>query len=168
MAFHHLLYVAQSCEKKASKNGAGKPAVLTQVEEEELVCCCQVLQEMGFERTKENVTAIVTDYVSTNGRKNPFHEKVPGKDWWISFLQRWPKLVERKPQHLSKQRASSATPDIVEEYFKKAEKLMDDLAFMVHEDKDRRVWNCDETGTPTEVASKFFLVEEGQSGCMKP
>ena len=59
------------------------------------------------------------------------------------------------------QRASSATPDIVEEYFKKAEKLMNDLAFVVHEDKDRRVWNCDETGIPTAVAFKFLLARRG-------
>ena len=67
--------------KKVSKSGAGRPTVLTRAEEEELVYCCQVLQEMGFGMTKENVTAIVTDYVSTNGRKNPFHGGVPGKDW---------------------------------------------------------------------------------------
>ena len=72
--------------KKDSKSGAGRPTVSTRAEEEELVYCCQVLQEKGFGMTQENVTAIVTDYVSTNGCKNPFHGGVPGKDWWIGFL----------------------------------------------------------------------------------
>ena len=147
--------------KKVSKSGAGRPTVLTWAEEEELVYCCQVLQEMGFGMTKENVTAIVTDYVSTKGRRNPFHGGVPGKDWWIGFLQRWPKLVERKPQHLSKQRASSANPATVGEYFKKVGKLMDDLGITHCEDLDRRVWNCDETGIATAVASKVILARRG-------
>ena len=147
--------------KKVSKNRASRPTVLTWVEEEELVYCCQVLQEMGFGMTKENVTAIATDYVSTKGRRNPFHGGVPGKDWWIGFLQRWPKLVERKPQHLSKQRASSANPATVEEYFKKVGKLMDDLGITHCEDLDRRVWNCDETGVATAVASKVILARRG-------
>ena len=49
------------------------------------------------------------------------------------------KAVERKPQHLSKQRAGSANPATVEEYFKKVEKLMDELGIKDSEDLDRRV-----------------------------
>ena len=107
------------------------------------------------------MTAIVTDYASTKGHKNLFHGGVPGKDWWTGFLQRWPKLVERKPQHLSKQRGSSANPATVEEYFKNVERLMDDLGIKHCEDMDRRVWNCDETDTATALASKVILARRG-------
>ena len=60
-------------KKAVSKSGVGRPTVLTRTEEEELVYCCQVLQEMGFGLTKENVTAIVADYVNKMGHDNPFH-----------------------------------------------------------------------------------------------
>ena len=53
---------------KVKKVGAGKPTVLTYAEEEEIVYCCQVLQEIGYGLTKEIVSSIVIDYLHAQKR----------------------------------------------------------------------------------------------------
>ena len=49
----------------------------------------------------------------------------------------------------------------MEEYFKKAEKLIDELGIKDSEDLDRRVWNCDESSIATAAASKVILARRG-------
>ena len=83
--------------------------------------------------------AIVTDDISKKGRENLFHGSVSGKGWWSGFLQSWPKLVQQKPQHLSKQRALAGNMEIVQEYFKKVEKLIDKLGINDSEDMGSRL-----------------------------
>ena len=76
-------------------------------------------------------------------------------------MKRWPQLVQRKPQHLSKHRAISANPKAVEEYFCKVEKLFRDLGIKDREDISSRLLNCDETGLSTAVASNNILARRG-------
>ena len=67
------------------------------------------MQEIGFGLTREMVGNVVMDYLKDKGRQNPFAHGKPGNDWWSGFMRRWPKLVERKPQHLPANRAMSLT-----------------------------------------------------------
>ena len=57
---------------KVKKVGTGKPIVLTYAEEEEIVYCCQVLQENGFKLTEEIVYSIVINYLHAQKRKHSF------------------------------------------------------------------------------------------------
>ena len=63
---------------------AGSPTYSTPEEEKEIVYSCQVLQEMGFEITREMIGAIVVDYLTIIGRDNPFIGQ-PGFKWWQGF-----------------------------------------------------------------------------------
>ena len=56
---------------------------------------------MGFGINRELVEAVLFDYIKDKNISNPFKEGVPGRDWWQSFMRRWPILSERKPQHFS-------------------------------------------------------------------
>ena len=147
--------------KTSTTVGAGRPTVLTFEEEKEVVYCCQVLQEVGFGLTKEIVSRVVRDYVTDISRHHPFYEGVPGKHWWSGFLARWPSLVQRKPQHLPKQRAIASNSHTVQEYFKKVEKKMHELGIMDAPDLNKRIWNCDECGLSTGVASNTVLAKRG-------
>ena len=80
--------------------GAGSPTVLAQKYEQEIVLTCQVLAEMGFGLTKQLVERVVMEYIEENGIETPFHDGIPGKDWWSGFKKRWPSLTERKPPTL--------------------------------------------------------------------
>ena len=46
-------------KKNVSKSIAGKPTILTRDEEQEIVYCCQVLQEIGYGLTKDHVGVII-------------------------------------------------------------------------------------------------------------
>ena len=52
--------------RKYTRIGAGRPTVLTAAEEEEIVYCCQVLQEIGFGMRRETVGAIIVDYLANH------------------------------------------------------------------------------------------------------
>lgn len=65
---------------------------------------CQVLAEMGFLLTKDYVEVVVRDYLKNESHSSVFGSSgLPGRSWWEGFLSQWPTLVQRKPQHLSRQ-----------------------------------------------------------------
>ena len=101
------------------KRKGGGSTVLTQEEESEIVLTCQVLAGMGFPLTKDYVEVVVRDYLKEHpDRINSFGTSgLPGHSWWEGFFSRWPTLVQRKPQHLPKQRAQCATPEVVTTFF---------------------------------------------------
>ena len=103
---------------KSNKRYDGRPSVLSQ-QEEEIVITCQVLQEMGFGMTREMVANVIMEYIRDKGLQRPFAHGKPGGDWWLGFMRRWPKLSERKPQHLAASRALSLTEGAVSEWFSK-------------------------------------------------
>ena len=74
---------------------------MTVTEERETVKTCKVLQELGFGLTRETVSKVISDFLRDSARPSPFTGGLPGPDWWVGFMQRWPTLSERKPQHLS-------------------------------------------------------------------
>lgn len=140
--------------------GAGRPTTLTYDEEKEIVYCCQVLQEMGFGMTKDMVCAIVMDYLQSNNRKHSFND-TPGWDWWKGFRKRWPKLVERQPQHLPKQRAACGNRKAVQKWFEMVKERLEKLNIADSSDLGKRLWNCDETGICTATQSKKILSRKG-------
>ena len=142
---------------------AGHPTVLMYDEEKEIVATCQAMQDLGFGLTREMVAQVVSDYLQSIGRPNPFHKGVPGPDWWALFLKRWPQLSERKPEHLSKKRAEGVTRAVVDEWIDTVEK-----AFMKHnlfqygsDELAKRLWNADETGLCLDATSKTVLARRG-------
>ena len=56
---------------KVKKVGAGKPTVLT-YEEEEIMYCCQVLQEIGFGLTKAIASSIVIGHLHAKQKRASF------------------------------------------------------------------------------------------------
>ena len=86
---------------KSNKRYGGRPTVLSQQEEEEIVITCQVLREMGFGMTREMVANVIMEYIRDKGLQSPFAHGKPGGDWWLGFMRRWPQLSERNPQHLA-------------------------------------------------------------------
>lgn len=99
------LYDHMKGKLKLHKIGAGAPTVLTRGEEKEISLILQVLQEISFGLTKDLVAVVIQDFLKDQPhRMNPFHDGLPGKDRWNSFLRRWQEeLSIRKLQHLSTQ-----------------------------------------------------------------
>ena len=150
---------------KACKVGAGRPTVLTAAEEEEIVITCQVLQELGYGLTREIVTRVVHDFLKDQKRVSPFTDGVPGADWWVGFLARWPTLSERKPQHLSTRRAMAGNAKTIESWFTNVKSFLEKVGLMKRTgpvaDYASRIWNADETGFCLGSTSKKVLARRG-------
>ena len=145
---------------KAKKVGAGKPTVLTHAEEEEIVYCCQVLQEIGFGLTTGIVSSIVIDLLHARRRQHSFASARPGWEGWNAFLKRWPKFVSRKSQHLSTKRATSANSATIAGFYKNVEALYK-MKLSEYPDVASHIWNCDETCFNTAVGSQQVLAKRG-------
>lgn len=148
---------------KSTKRYGGRPTILTGDEEHEIVVTCQVFQEIGFGLTRDMVENVVMQYLRDMERPNPFLHNKPGKDWWLGFMRRWPNLVERKPQHLPKNRAISLNENTVDVWLSKVKKTLEQagLDSLGEEELAQRLWNCDETAFATDVASKKILARRG-------
>ena len=100
------------------------------------------------------------EFLQRVSRPHPFKEK-PGYDWWVGFMKRWPRLAERKPQHLSRKRAEGANYETIRSFFDRVEKLFNDLGILHAHDLADRLWNCDESGLCNAVVSGRILAEKG-------
>ena len=100
-----------------SRYGAGRPTVLTELEEKSIVRSCQELAELGFGVDRCMVTKVIYNYLASQRQDNPFTDGIPGKKWWQGFLRRWPDLSERKPQHFPANRANASSPQVMDHYF---------------------------------------------------
>lgn len=146
----------------SSKRYGGCSTVLTLDEEREIVVTCQVLAEMGFPLTRGYVEVVVRDYLQSEGRGSAFGSSgLPGRSWWEGLLSRWPSLAERKPQHLSRQRAQCASQEVVDAFFGRLKNLFETSGLKDAPDLDKCIWNCDETGFCTAVASQAVLTRRG-------
>ena len=135
--------------------------VLTASEEREVALACMTLGDMGFGLTRSLVEIVLTEYIKEQQIPNPFHSGIPGQDWWERFLRRWPCLSERKPQHLSKKRAETSHPDVINGWFDRVEELASVDLDLSDPASANRLWNCDETGLCTAAGAKTLLVKRG-------
>lgn len=121
------------------------------------------MQEIGFGLTREMVGNVVMEYLQDKKQENPFFQDKPGNDWWLGFMRGWPKLTERKPQHLQANRATALTEGAVNAWISKVSTVISDagLGEVVTEELSKRMWKCDETAFATDVASKI-LARKGE------
>ena len=149
--------------------GPGRPTTLSELEEKIIVRSCVALGTFGYPPNRDLIGRVVQQYFAEIGRPNAFPSGQPSKKWWASFFKRWPELTERKPQHLTIQRARCCTPDVIEGYFKKLQEVLADEGLMLlpYGELAGRLWNCDETGLCTSVTSPKVIVRGGVRGVVE-
>lgn len=99
-------------ERKGMKsNTLGRPTILTQDVEENLVKNLHVLEKYGFGLTRKKLMETVGLYVATKDVKNPFKNGVPGEDWFLSFKKRH-NLSVKKPQPVEYARKTACRPNL--------------------------------------------------------
>ena len=99
---------------KSQRRYGGHPTILTCAEErlQHLARFCRSLGILYRIRTLlASLYCCVGLYITACGRENPFRDSTPEYDWWCGFLHRWPKLTQRKPEHLPCQRVQCTCPE---------------------------------------------------------
>ena len=71
--------------RKYEQVGKGGPTVLTSIEEREIALTCDIRRH-GFCLTKDLVEVVLFEYIKEQQIPNPFHNGIPGRDWW-TFLE---------------------------------------------------------------------------------
>ena len=128
----------------------------------EIALTCTTLADMEYGLTNDLVEVVIYDYLKENDIPNPFTGGVPGCDWWQRFLKHWPRLSERKPQHLSKKRAQAGNGDIINAWFDKLDEVFSSAGLNPYNPSvASRLWNCDETAFCTSPAAIKLLAQRG-------
>ena len=143
---------------------AGRTAVLTYEEEKEIVRCCQILGDFGMGFTRDLAGLVIKHFLEDRKRLHQFVDGTPGKKWWTSFMKRWStELAERKPEHLTTNRARACSSETLTHFYNGLKKLYDVNGFnsFSYCEFASRLWNCDETGIATSATAKRVIVRKG-------
>ena len=142
---------------QVKRRGPGRPSVLSQEEEKDVVQSAISLAEAGFPMDRTDVKLFVQSYLNAKGREvSQWKDNIAGKEWMISFLKRHEKEIRsRKPELLTKQRAEGLTKETMEKFFDMYEKVLrkNDLL-----SSPERIYNIDETALNTDPRSSKVLV----------
>ena len=130
---------------------------MTPEQEKQLALCIGELCTLGFSPTRSQVTDLVKDYVTLHDIKTPFKENRPGKEWLRNFMKR-NKLNAKKANMISYARmVSTSSPFVVYNLFETIEKIANENNF-----SPSQVWNCDETGFPTDGGQCKVVAPKGK------
>lgn len=141
--------------------GAGRPTVLNNDVEKQIATCLIARAQIGFPCDKEELKQLVSEYVKANNIPNPFHDNVPGEDWYQSFMKRNSNISLKKPEHLQKVRKTARDPAIVYDFYSKLEEVYNKHN-LKEADRARFVFNCDESGFASDPSRLKALGEKGK------
>ncbi|XP_065653039.1 uncharacterized protein LOC136080350 [Hydra vulgaris] len=129
-------------QRNDKRIGSGRGFVLNNTEENLLVEALMYLADKGFSQDREDIKLMVKSYITFIGKKTPFKDDKPGKDWCMSFEKRWNVVLgKRKPELLTKARANDLSLKTLTDFF-----------------EPHCIFNLDETGLRTDpTAGKIFV-----------
>jgi len=156
----HLKKVSQGL---GVKKQPGRPTVLSDDQEEELVALLQDMESRLFGLTISDVRRLVFVFCEKNGISNTFNRNdgMAGRNWIKSFFSRHPQLSVRKPEAVSIQRAIGFNRAKVDRFFTELEKVC------ITESGERiipfsNIYNVDESGFSCVQKPKRIVATKGK------
>jgi len=142
------------------RHASGRPTVLTESEEQELVDVISNMAKVGFPLTRKDVRQLAYDYAQQKGR-NVFTGKkhCAGYYWFENFIKRYPQLSVKKAENLSTARAMAVNATQVNNWFEQYGELLEKLAI---KDNPSHLWNFDETGMQNIHSAQRVVALTGQ------
>lgn len=121
----------------------GRPFALPSALEVKLASYIIKMQEYGFGLTVKQIRKLAyTIAVKGAAKRFSSANKTAGKKWFCGFKKRF-NLTLRKPENLSRYRASCTNPTLLQQFYDCLEKLLDEHNLR---NCPSQIWNCDETG----------------------
>ena len=131
---------------KYSTDRIGPRRTLDDDEEQRIADWAMHMAKIGYGRTRRELVMVVKKIMDEDGRRTPFKNNIPGKDWLNAFFSRHPQLSLRTTLQLGKERAI-ISPDKINRWF------ADFQTYIETEVKDpdllrdpSRLYNADESG----------------------
>ena len=121
--------------------------------------CITALCNSGFSPTTEEIKNLVRDYVRSNNIKTSFKEDRPGKDWFINFMKRNCQSTKKATIISSARKAAMCNPFIIYGFYEKVEEVIKNHKFVL-----AQIWNCDESGFPTDPSKCKVIAPIGKPG----
>ena len=123
---------------------SGRPTVLAESDESELVQTIKDMAAAGFPMTRKDVQGIAYAFAVEHGLKGFSEKKLSaGYYWFEGFLNRHPDVNIKKAENLSVVRAMSMNRPQVYAWFDRYDEFLSRLGIQF---MPRNIWNLDETG----------------------
>nr|CAD7431260.1 unnamed protein product [Timema monikensis] len=154
-----IYYRIEGRKSSRDKIGSGRSTILDTATESLLVEYLIARSKLGYPCDKEELLDLVQEFVVNNTIKTPFVNNRPGHDWYTGFMKRHPSLSLKKAEMLQKVRIDARDPEVVYDFFDMLRRVYDE-----HEMKDRGdfIFNCDESGFPSDPSKLRALGEKGK------
>ena len=135
-----------------------KPAMSAELESN-LAKCIEVLCNVGFSPTREEIKELVQNYLVQNTiTVSVFKDSRPGNDWLKSFMLRNNLSLKKANMISSARKSVTANPFIIYDFYDLLEELVNTYKFSASQ-----VWNCDESGFPTDPQRCKVVSVKGQT-----
>lgn len=137
--------------------GSGRITELSCEEEKNIVEVLSFSAKCGFPFDNKDLQIFIKSYLDAKGRENGrFKDNLPGKDWLMSFGNRWKKeLGKRKPELLTKARAEGLSAEVLDLFFEKYQQILEDNDLV---NKPEQIFNLDESGLSTDPRNRKIIV----------
>ena len=136
--------------------GSGRPTALTKEAEQELSKCIDLVCKTGFSPTRAEIKNLVQNYVQNHKIKTPFKDNRPGKDWLRIFMKRNNLTMKKVNMICTARLSTTGNPFIIYDFYEKLEILVQQKKL-----KPAQIWNCDESGFPTDPAKCKVISTRG-------
>ena len=130
---------------------------MSEAEEAKLASWVVEMVDIGYGRTREQVSEMVKRILDQDGRSNPFVNNYSGRDWWYGFLQCHAELSLRSPEQLQLSRAACCSEEKLSFWHNNFEQFLKKNNIS----NPNQIWNADETGCPLYPKSGRVLAMRG-------
>lgn len=138
--------------------GAGRQPVLDSAVENTIAQCLIARAKLNMPCDKEELLTLIQEYITNNDIQNPFNNNRPGNDWYMNFMKRHPELSLKKAELLQKCRVTARDPFVVYNFYDILKDLYEKYNI---EEKSAFIFNCDESGFPSDPTKLRGIGEKG-------
>ena len=143
-----LRYRLKQIEKGEVNVKIGRPTAFNAETEKQLAECIGTMCKLGFSPTVPEILNLVSSYLKSNDITiNSFPSGRPGKDWFYAFIKRNNLSLKKATMISSARKSATANPFIIYDFYEQLEEIV-----MSKKLKAEQIWNCDESGFPSDPA----------------
>lgn len=153
-----LRYRLQKLKAGEDLRTQGRKSAFTDEEEQRMASTIRTMCRLGFSLTSNELMSIVSDFVRKNNIQTPFKDGRPGPDWLKLFMKRNALSLKKAEMISTARKSATSNPFVIYDFYDLLEELMEE-----HQFEPDQIWNCDESGFPTDPQRCRVVSGKGES-----